>query len=80
MITVAVLCAARNSVYHGMAGVEVYDSDRDAKTFLGGMPVMLRYEAEPTFCGFLILLSRLLASTSDRECSGQRPSIKAPDT
>jgi hypothetical protein len=38
--TVAVLCAARNSVYHALAGVEVYDIDRNAMTFPGGMPVV----------------------------------------
>lgn len=37
---VAVLCAARRSVYHGLANVEVYDTARDARTFSGGMPVI----------------------------------------
>lgn len=39
-IPVAVLCAARRSVYHGIDGVEVYDAERDARTFPGGMPVV----------------------------------------
>ena len=37
---VAVLCAARNSVYHALPGVEVYDAARDARTFAGGMPII----------------------------------------
>lgn len=37
---VAVLCAARNSIYHALDGVEVYDAARDARTFPGGMPVI----------------------------------------
>ena len=40
MVQVAVLCAARNSVYKTMEGVEVYDIERDATTFRGGMPVV----------------------------------------
>jgi hypothetical protein len=38
--TIAVLCAQRRSVYHRMLGVDVYDIDRDARTFPGGMPVI----------------------------------------
>jgi len=38
--TVAVLCVSPRSVYHGMPGVDAYDSDRDARTFPGGMPVV----------------------------------------
>lgn len=37
---VAILCAARNSVYHSLAGVEVYDATRDVRTFNGGMPIV----------------------------------------
>jgi len=37
---VAVLCAARNSIYKEFHGVEVFDIDRDARTFCGGMPVV----------------------------------------
>lgn len=40
MNVVAVLCAARNSVYHKLDGVDVYDSRRDARTFAGGVPVV----------------------------------------
>lgn len=58
MRTVAVLCAARKSVYHGMPDVEVYDQARDARTFPGGMPIvahppcsgwsaMCRHQAKP---------------------------------
>ena len=39
-ITVAVLCAARNSVYKGFSDVEVFDIDRDARTYGGGFPVV----------------------------------------
>ena len=38
--TVAVLCAARKTSYRQIPGVEVYDEDRDAYTFPGGMPVI----------------------------------------
>jgi hypothetical protein len=37
---VAVLCAQLNSVYHDIEGLEVYDINRDARTFSGGMPVI----------------------------------------
>lgn len=37
---VAILCAAPNSVYHQIPGVDVYDRKRDARTFAGGMPVV----------------------------------------
>ena len=40
MRTVAALCVSRVSVYHGIAGVDVFDADRDARTFAGGMPVV----------------------------------------
>lgn len=39
-MTIAILCAARNSIYKKMEGVEVYDSKRDCRTFSGGMPVV----------------------------------------
>jgi hypothetical protein len=38
--TVAILCAARKSYYHSMAGCEVYDIERDVRTFAGGMPIV----------------------------------------
>lgn len=37
---VSVLCAARNSIYHDMQGVEVFDVDRDARTFAGDTPII----------------------------------------
>jgi hypothetical protein len=37
---IAVLCAARNSIYKTMPDVEVYDIDRDVRSFAGGMPVI----------------------------------------
>lgn len=40
MRDVAVLCAARNSIYHTLPGVVVYDAVRDARTFPGGMPIV----------------------------------------
>ena len=40
MQTVAILCAARNSVYKTLRAVDVYDEQRDARTFPGGMPVV----------------------------------------
>lgn len=40
MKSVAVLCAAKRSVYHGMHLVEVYDSVRDAWTFADSIPVV----------------------------------------
>jgi hypothetical protein len=39
-VTVAVLFARRDSVYKTMPGLEVYDLERDALTFPGGMPVV----------------------------------------
>lgn len=56
---VAILCAARNSVYHDIDGVDVYDAARDCRTFAGGMPVVahppcrswsafLRHQAKPS--------------------------------
>lgn len=38
--TVAVLCAASNSVYKSLQGVDVFDQARDVRTFSGGMPVV----------------------------------------
>jgi hypothetical protein len=38
--TIAALCVSRRSVYHSMPGVEAFDTDRDARTFAGGMPVV----------------------------------------
>jgi hypothetical protein len=40
MKQVAVLFARADSVYKTMQGVHVYDIDRDARTFPGGMPVV----------------------------------------
>lgn len=40
MRTVSVLCAATNSAYHGMRGVEVYDRRRDARAFGGSTPIV----------------------------------------
>ena len=37
---VSVLCAARNTVYRNMDGVDVYDIDRDARTFDGSTPII----------------------------------------
>ena len=38
--SVAVLCAARKTSYRDLPGLEIYDIDRDAWTFQGGMPVI----------------------------------------
>lgn len=38
--TVAILCAAKKSVYHSMSDLDVYDEVRDSRTFPGGMPVV----------------------------------------
>ncbi len=38
---IAVLCAARSNHYRGLDGVEVYDLERDARTFPGGMPAIV---------------------------------------
>ena len=40
MRRVAILCASRPSAYSSIAGVDVYDSIRDARTFNGGCPVV----------------------------------------
>lgn len=37
---VAVLCAAPRSIYHSLPGVVVYDRNRDARSFAGGMPIV----------------------------------------
>lgn len=37
---VAVLFARRDSIYHSIPGCDVFDADRDARTFVGGMPVV----------------------------------------
>lgn len=37
---VSVLCAARNSVYHDLPGVAVYDARLDARTFAGETPIV----------------------------------------
>ena len=38
--TIAVLCAAKNSIYKQLEGVDVYDIARDARTFQGGVPIV----------------------------------------
>lgn len=38
MTDVAVLFARRDSIYKGMPGVDVYDIERDARQWLGGIP------------------------------------------
>jgi hypothetical protein len=38
--SVAILFARRDSVYKTLPGCDVYDVDRDARTFQGGMPVV----------------------------------------
>lgn len=40
MKTVAILFARRDSIYKTIPGCDVYDEDRDARTFPGGMPVV----------------------------------------
>lgn len=40
MPIVSVLCAARNSVYHELPAVVVYDERRDARRFPGGTPIV----------------------------------------
>lgn len=40
MTDLAVLCARRDSVYKSIPGLDVYDADRDAFTFGGGVPVI----------------------------------------
>lgn len=40
ILKVAILCAARTSVYHELDNLEVYDQERDARTFAGGLPVV----------------------------------------
>jgi len=40
MQQVAVLFARRDSIYKTLPGCDVYDADRDARTFEGGMPVV----------------------------------------
>lgn len=37
---IAVLCAARKTHYRDLPDVDVYDADRDARTFQGGMPII----------------------------------------
>jgi hypothetical protein len=37
---IAVLCAARNSVYNQIEDLDVYDEVRDARTFRGGIPAV----------------------------------------
>lgn len=40
MRPVAILFARADSVYHLLPGCDVYDAERDARTFSGGMPVV----------------------------------------
>lgn len=39
-LTVAILCARSDSVYKTLVGCDVWDKERDALTFPGGMPVV----------------------------------------
>ena len=39
-MTVAILCARRDSVYKSFGDCDVYDADRDAFSFAGGSPVV----------------------------------------
>jgi len=56
---VAILCTARKTVYKSLPDCDVYDIDRDARTFPGGMPIVahppcrswsahLRHQAKPS--------------------------------
>lgn len=38
---VAILCAHKKSNYYKIPGLEIYDQDRDCRTFEGGMPVIV---------------------------------------
>lgn len=59
MKTVAVLFAREDSIYKSFASADVYDMERDARTFRGGLPVVahppcrawgrLRHFAKPRF-------------------------------
>jgi hypothetical protein len=40
MITVAILCCSRSTLYKGLENVDLYDEDRDARTFKGGTPIV----------------------------------------
>jgi hypothetical protein len=40
MKTVSILCASRNSVYHQLQGVIVFDERKDARTFTGDTPIV----------------------------------------
>lgn len=40
MKTVAILCARSDSDYKKIAGCDVYDAERDARTFPGGLPLV----------------------------------------
>jgi len=51
--TVAVLCCSNNSFYKSMHEVEAYDMRRDAKSFVGGMPIVAHppCRAWSAYCG-----------------------------
>jgi hypothetical protein len=53
MTRVSILCAAPNSVYWDMSGLDVYDMSRDARTFKGDTPVVAHppCRAWSAFCG-----------------------------
>lgn len=38
--TVAVLCARRDSIYKTMPGLDVYDAERDARSYVGPAPII----------------------------------------
>ena len=55
---ISVLCASRKSIYHTIPNIDVYDVDRDARTFFGSGPIIahppcrswslkLRHQAKP---------------------------------
>jgi hypothetical protein len=39
-MSIAILCAAKNSIYKSLPGVDVYDHERDARTFCNSNPVI----------------------------------------
>lgn len=62
MADVAVLFARRDSVYKALPGCDVYDADRDARTFTGGLPVV----AHPPCRGWGRLRQFSLASAEEK--------------
>lgn len=66
MRTIAVLCAATNSIYKTLPGLEVYDIKRDARTFQGGMPVV----AHPPCRGWSAYCSHQAHATEEEKQLG----------